>query len=179
METYITLLRGINVSGKNKLLMKELVQSLEKSGLRDVKTYIQSGNIVFKHPKASLIKLTHKITDVIEESHGYRLAVITLSCDALKTAMQQNPFPEAEDEPSKLHIYFLDTPPVAPDIGKLNDLKTSTEKFELRNGLFYLHTPDGMGRSKLAAQAEKALGVSATARNWRSATKILEMAIED
>ena len=89
--------------------------------------------------------------------------------------MRENPYPEAETEPKSLHLYFLAAEPENPDLTKLHSLKTDTERFSLQGKVFYLHTPAGIGRSKMAAGVEKALGVPATARNWRTVNKIMAM----
>jgi uncharacterized protein (DUF1697 family) len=90
--------------------------------------------------------------------------------------MANNPFPEAEAEPSTLHLGFLASTPKSPDLKKLASIKTETERFQLIEDVFYLHAPEGVGRSKLAASSEKLLGVSMTDRNWRTVCKLREMA---
>ena len=95
----------------------------------------------------------------------------------LAQAIAANPFPAAAAEPKSLHLYFLAQPPAA-DLVALNALKASGEAFAIVDKVFYLHTPNGFGRSKLAAGAEKRLGVQITARNWRTANKVLELAQE-
>ncbi|HEX6983027.1 MAG TPA: DUF1697 domain-containing protein [Balneolaceae bacterium] len=171
MSTYITLLRGINVGGHNKLPMKELVGLLEDLGFHNVKTYIQTGNIVFKSGK-NAAELAESIKTEIEQNHGFAPHVLVLKLDEFKKAMASNPFAEAESEPKTLHLYFLDAEPKNPDLESLENIKKDNERFMLKGKTFYLHTPEGVGRSKLAARAEKALGVAATARNWRTVDKI-------
>jgi len=95
---------------------------------------------------------------------------------ALESAVSGNPFPEVVENPQSLHLFFLAERLKKPDLKPLEALKTKTERFELRGTVFYLHTPDGFGRSKLAARAERLLGVETTARNWRTVTTLLEMA---
>ena len=94
----------------------------------------------------------------------------------MEQAIESNPFPEAESEPKALHLYFLDAIPEDPDFDTLASIKSNRERFALKDGVFYMHAPEGIGRSKLAANAEKLLGVSATARNWRTVSKIMAMA---
>ncbi|HIA16949.1 MAG TPA: DUF1697 domain-containing protein, partial [Dehalococcoidia bacterium] len=91
-------------------------------------------------------------------------------------AIASNPFPQAEEHPNTLHLYFLSEPPHDPDNDALNALKSDSEQFVLTDNVFYLHAPGGIGQSKLAARAERLLGVDATARNWRTVSKIEEMA---
>ena len=96
----------------------------------------------------------------------------------LERVMARNPFPEAESDPKTLHLGFLASVPNNPDLDKLETLKSDTERFRLIDTVFYLHAPDGIGRSKLAARAERLLGVPMTDRNWRTVVKLREMANE-
>jgi uncharacterized protein (DUF1697 family) len=176
MKTYIAFFRGINVGGKNKLPMKDLVGTLENVGCQHVTTYIQSGNAVFRSEEADASLLSEKIKAAIGESHGFEPQILLLASDELETAMRSNPFPEAESEPKSLHLYFLAASPESPDVESLERIKDDREHFALGDGVFYLHAPDGIGRSRLAANAEKLLGVQATARNWRTISKVMEMA---
>lgn len=174
MTTWILLLRGINVGGRNRLPMGDLVSILESSGLEDVETYIQSGNVVFRSAKVSST-LGEEIATAVEERHGFRPRVLLLDADRLREAAESNPFPEAEAEPGTLHLFFLATAPESPDVEALDRLVSPSERFHLAGDVFYLHAPDGIGRSKLAANVEKHLGVAATARNWRTVERLREM----
>ena len=176
MNTFIALFRGINVGGRNKLPMSELVEMLESLTLQNIETYIQSGNVVFDVEGGSHLELSNQIRAAIHQSHGFAPDVMLLRSEELEKAILANPFPEAEDEPKTLHLYFLGTEPTDPDNQRIEEMKSNTERYALIGKVFYLHAPDGIGRSKLAAGVEKALGVSVTARNWRSVTKISEMA---
>lgn len=175
METYIALLRGINVGGNNKLPMKELRQLLTDKGFADVQSYIQSGNVVFRHAPADLDVIAQATRDAIMAQFGFQPAVMVLEANALQAAAAENPFPAGEAEPKTLHLYFLAAAPPAPDLDALDQLKTETESFALIDDVFYLYAPDGIGRSKLAEQVERRLGVAATARNWRTVSKLLDM----
>jgi uncharacterized protein (DUF1697 family) len=178
MKTHIALFRGINVGGKNKLPMKDLVATLENLGCQDVATYIQSGNAVFRSEEAAGAPLAETIKAAIGEGHGFEPRVMVLGSEEMERALQSNPFPEAESEPKTLHLYFLAAPPEGPDLDTLEGLKGDRERFVLGDGVFYLHAPDGIGRSKLAASVERFLGVPATARNWRTVCKVMEMALQ-
>jgi len=175
MATWIGLFRGINVGGNNILPMAKLKSDLEALDLRNVRTYIQSGNVVFDASAKTAASLSKKIASQIEERHGFRPHVIILSCDDLLAAIDSNPFPRAAAEPKTLHFYFLAEPAVNPDKTALNKLKSPTENFKLTGRVFYLHAPDGIGRSKLAANAEKHLGVVTTGRNYRTVDKLRSM----
>ncbi|CAN5886485.1 DUF1697 domain-containing protein [soil metagenome] len=168
MRTWVALFRGINVGGNNILPMKDLVATLENVGCQDVATYIQSGNAVFRSEETDASLLSDRIRAAIKESHGFEPRVLVLGSEELEVAVRSNPFPEAESEPKSLHVYFLASSPERPDLDALDVIKGDQERFVLGDGVFYLHAPDGVGRSKLGANAEKLLGVSATARNWRT-----------
>ena len=99
-----------------------------------------------------------------------------MSANDLQSAMDQNPYPEAVTEPKSLHFYFLDKPPSKPNWNAIEVAKLSSERYALKGSVFYLHTPDGVGKSKLAASAERHLGVAATARNYRTVEKLAELA---
>jgi uncharacterized protein (DUF1697 family) len=176
MRTYIALFRGINVGGNNMLPMKDLVAALENVGCQDVATYIQSGNAVFRNENQDPSLLSDGIEVEIEERHGFEPRVLVLESEELERTIHSNPFPEAESEPRTLHVYFLAESPETPDLDALEGIKGDSERFVLGDGVFYLHAPDGIGRSKLAANAEKLLGVPATARNWRTVRKVMDMA---
>jgi uncharacterized protein (DUF1697 family) len=175
MQGIIALLRGINVGGKNKLPMRELTALLAGLGLENIQTYIQSGNVVFQTNRADLDELAAEIGTAVARSHGFTPKVMLLEARRLKEAVAANPFPQGQSEPKALHFYFLETVPEAPDLAVLEMLKTDREQFQLIGTVFYLYAPDGIGRSKLAAKVERALGVSATARNWRTVSQIMTM----
>lgn len=178
MKTYIAFLRGINVGGKNRLAMRELVATLEGLDLRRVKTYIQSGNIVFQTDSGEGTELAGRIQKAIEEKHGFAPPVLILRPEELASAMTANPFPKGESEPKTLHLYFLAAEVQEPDIATLETIRRDSERYALHGRVFYLHAPEGIGRSKLAARVERALGVPTTARNWRTADAVLTMARE-
>ncbi len=177
MSTWITLLRGINVGGRNKLPMKALTSLLENLGCTDVKTYIQSGNAVFRHNTRSATQLSDAIRGAIAAEHGFEPAVLLLKPAELRDAVASNPFPEAaaEADGKRLHAIFLATKPETPDLEVLEAVRQPDESWELINRALYLVTPSGFHKSKLAAKAERVLGVQITARNWRTTMKLLEM----
>lgn len=172
---YIALFRAINVLGKNLLPMKELKEILSKLGAEEVRTYIQSGNVVMNHKEKDAKKLSNKIKAAIKKSHGFEPNVLLLEQKDVEKAFISNPFPKGEELPKTVHAFFCETKPKNPDFKKMDEIKTDTERYELIDKIYYLHTPDGFGRSKLAARCEKLLGVPATARNWRTVKKIKEM----
>ena len=178
MATWIAFLRGINVGGNSLLPMKELTALMEKSGCADIRTYIQSGNVVFSATKAQAQQLPKHIGAHVMKTRGFTPGVLVLGTAELKRAADANPYPKATPEPKSLHLFFLGAAPKSPDLDALNRIKTASEEFILDGKVFYLHAPNGVGTSKLAARAEKLLGVPATARNWRTVTTVLTMATE-
>ncbi len=176
MKKYIGLLRGINVGGKNKIKMVELVKILERLGHENIRTYIQSGNIVFQSIERDYAKIALEISQAIHDSHGFRPKTLVLGQKEFGAAIRNNPFTEAENEPKTLHFYFLEQEPQNPNIEALENIKLESERYKLVGKVFYLNAPEGIGRSKLAAKVENALGVAVTARNWRSVSKIYALA---
>ncbi|MES2046993.1 MAG: DUF1697 domain-containing protein [Pseudomonadota bacterium] len=175
MNTYIAFLRGINVGGNNSLPMKQLVAILEDAGARKIKTYIQSGNAVFQSTEKNLPQLSKNLAAEIKKRHGFEPYIHILAAEAVNRAIEENPFPEAVADPSSLHLGFLASKPANPNLEKLSSLKKESERFHLGDGVFYLHAPEGIGRSKLAASSEKLLGVPMTDRNWRTVCKVMEL----
>lgn len=173
MNKYIALFRGINVGGKNILPMNELVEILESMGFENVQTYIQSGNVVFQSRKKAGSKDAADISNRVLEKKGFEPSVLLLGEKDLQNAIANNPFPT--DSGKALHFFFMKSLPEEPDIQKLESLKTDSEEIALHAGVFYLYAPEGIGRSKLAANVEKALGVPGTARNWNTVNKLMSM----
>ena len=178
MNIYIALFRGINVGGKHTLPMKELVRVLEELGCQNVKTYIQSGNVVFKSNENDVSELSDSISTRIKKRHGFAPFVLLLSLEELEKIVANNPFPEVQTDPKVLHIGFLASVPKEPNLKTLESLRGENERFRLVDNAFYLYAPNGVGRSKLAANTERLLGSSMTDRNWRTVSKVLEMGKE-
>ena len=178
MRTWIALFRGINVGGNNPLPMNELAAMLEGIGCSGVRTYIQSGNVVFRKDGIESAQLSRLIGETVLHSKGFEPKVILLSANELEGALTANPFPEAAAEPKTLHAYFLSQEAKSAQLVAMNEIKSASEEFSLSARVFYLHAPDGIGRSKLAANVEKLLGVDATARNWRTVSMLLKL-VED
>jgi uncharacterized protein (DUF1697 family) len=176
MKTYVALFRGINVAGNNILPMRDLTRLLEGLGLENVRTYIQSGNVVFQSAGKAGEELAGKIRSAIGKKHGFSPHLVLLTHQELAKAAKANPYPEAESDPRRLHLTFLASSPRKPDLASLEALRANGERFALKGKVLYLHAPEGIGRSKLAARMEKALGVPGTTRNWRTVAALREMA---
>lgn len=176
MQTYIILLRGINVGGNNLVPMKALTQVLTDAGFSQIKTYIQTGNILLQSPHSShesdAAQLEQDIAKLIDTHFGFTPDIMQLSLSEFSTAAVNNPY---KDKPGNtVHCYFCQQLP-SPDEARLKELATSIEEYRIEGRVLYLHAPDGIGRSKLAANIEKCLKVPATARNLNTVNKLLDM----
>ncbi len=173
MNSFIALFRGINVGGKNLLPMKSLSELILSLGCENVKTYIQSGNVVFQTDSNSKTDLAKRLSANVLEAHGFEPKVFLLDATELAVAIANNPFPTEEGK--LLHFFFLDAIPQSPDLEKLEAVKQRSESYELKSNVFYLYAPEGVSRSKLFTNVEKCLGVAATARNWNTVAKLASM----
>lgn len=174
MNTWVALLRGINVGGNNILPMKDLRALLEAQGFEDVKTYIQSGNMVFRSGSDDAELLAKQIENAIEQDFGFRPPVLLLSNEELGAAVSANPYPEGD--PKTVQFCFLFEPAPGTDMDALHDLSIPSEEFALTDAVFYLHAPDGIGRSKLVAKMAQDIPSEMTVRNLRTVLKLQEMA---
>ncbi len=178
MKTWIALFRGINVGGRNLIPMVELRSHFESLGFSHVRTYIQSGNVVFDAKAKSADVLIEKIQKLLRRHYAFQPDVLVLTEEELYDAKRLNPFPRAAADPKTLHFYFMSEPVADPDMSQIQDAAVPSERFKLIGRVFYLHAPDGVGYSKLAANVEKFLGVVVTARNYRTVGKLLAMLTE-
>ncbi len=179
MPKWIAFLRGINVGGRNLLPMRLFVSELESLQLKNIRTYIQSGNVVFDSALRNRNSLSRAIANRIQSTCGFSPHVVIFSRKELHELVHANPYPNAVSDPKSLHYYFLEAPPSQPNFAALDRVKAATEDYCLIGSLFVLLAPDGIGRSKPAAAAEKHLGVAATARNYRTVEKVAALAREE
>ena len=175
MRTWIGLFRGINVGGHYKVPMKDLVTVLRGLGFEEVRSYIQSGNVVFR-ASGTAAALIEDIGTAVSRRFGFRPFLVLLDAKQLAQAAAANPFPAAQARPQSLHLWFLQKAPGSASLERLQALRAASEKVALRGKVLYLYAPQGIGRSKFAARAATLLGVAATARNWRTVTELLAMA---
>ena len=176
METYIALLRGINVGGQT-LPMKDLALMFEKCGCDDVKTYIQSGNVVFRASPADAQQLEKRIGAAIKKSRGFEPRMMVLTLKSLERAAAGNPYPQAEENPKSLHLLFLAEPVPGSALDAFKKVTTPSEQFTLKGKVLYFYTPEGFGTSKAAGKLDRFLGCC-TGRNWRTVNKLIELARE-
>lgn len=178
MPVVITLLRGVNVTGYNKMKMDALKALCLSLKLKNPQTFIQSGNVIFRTKESDLPKLAKRIQDAIEKQFGFRPEVILRTITELREVVAANPFAgRGGIEPSKLLVIFLAADPEKEARKKALAIKTDPEELHLIGREIYLYFIDGQGRSKLRWQViERALGTYGTGRNWNSVTKMLAMA---
>jgi uncharacterized protein (DUF1697 family) len=174
--THVALMRGINVGGKNKLPMKDLAEMFAGAGCRDVRTYIQSGNVVFTAPRGVATKLPGLVAARIAERFGYRTPVVLRTADELRDAVANNPFLAAGAAEETLHVMFLADTPSARAVGDLDPQRSPGDVFVVRGRDVYLRLPKGVADTKLSnAYFDSKLATVSTGRNWRTVTKLLEM----
>jgi uncharacterized protein (DUF1697 family) len=175
MTTYIALLRGINVSGKNLIKMDALKLALKNIGFEDVQTYIQSGNIVFKSVEADVKILEKRIIDPIKNSFSLTVPCMVFMASDFKRIVMQNPFAESQNQ-AFLHLSFLSDKPLESNIQKLKDIPISQDAFEIIENCIYLYCPQGYGSTKLSnTTLESKLKVTATTRNLNTCLKLIEL----
>lgn len=188
MTTYISILRGINVSGKNLIKMDALRTLLSELKLQNVQTYIQSGNIVFdcittdtealEVPASVTDLLSKKIAVVIEKQFGFEVPVITMTLEDLKQSVEGNPFlKDKSKDVSFLHITFLTEVPQDVLFKTIDGNKYLPDEIQLINKTLYLYCPNGYGKTKLHnAFLENKLKVTATTRNWKTCNELIQIA---
>ena len=153
--------------------MADLRRILERLGYAAVRTYIQSGNVVFDAPDQAEVSAS-SIAAAVQAETGVDARVLVLTADEFRRAARHNPF--AAEDGRTVQLFFLESVPPDPDLDAIQELCRDSERWQLTDAVFYLHAPEDIARSKLAAAVERKLGVSATARNWRTVRKVLELA---
>jgi len=180
MKTYVAILRGINVSGRNKIKMDALKSSFSSLGFEQVQTYIQSGNVVFQYQETSSGNLEELINKQILKDFGFEVPVLVLNEKELANIVKNNPFAVDENREAQfLHVTFFKEDPANVDDEEINGYVKSGEEFAISDGAVYLYCPHGYGKTKLNNNFfESQLKVSATTRNWKTTLKLLDMAKE-
>lgn len=179
MQTFICILRGINVSGHRKVPMADLKTLLQQLGFKDVATYIQSGNVVFETDvKATELQLAEQIERAIEKHFGFDVPIIIRSVTDWQQAIDNNPFVKEKGiDTDKLHITFLAEEPKAAQLEAIKAYDYPPDRFVIMGKDVYLHCPDSYGNTKLSNTFfENKLKVKATTRNWKTVNKLMEMA---
>ncbi len=175
--SYVALLRGINVGGKNKLPMKDLAALFTDAGCGAVQTYIQSGNVVFQAAPALADELPALIAVAVADRFGIHVPVVMRTSSELTKVARGNPFLLAGADAKTLHVAFLAAVPDPSRVDALDPRRSPPEKFAVRGREIYLHCPNGLARTKLTnAYFDSALATTSTLRNWRTVLKLLELA---
>jgi len=178
MNTYIALLRGINVSGHNMIKMELLRGYLKELDFENITTYINSGNILFQS-KSTATKLELLIQQKITEKFGFNIPVVIVTMDNLKTVAAHNPFTAAEiPDPTQPYVAFLSDKPSEENIAVFSAIDFGRDKFHIRDKAIYLIYADGgAGKTKLTnVLLENKLKVRATSRNWKTVHKLIALA---
>lgn len=177
MNTYISLLRGINVSGQKKIRMAELKSLYESLGLQNVQSYLQSGNVVFDSKEKNIDKIRESIEAQIESKYGFSVPVLVCTKGDFQRVIEEHPF--AEEEAIRVLVTFLYESPEKTKLQELNQYEDKVDKFTIGKQEIFLFCPGGYGRTKLSNNFfEKKLGLVATTRNWKSVNALYKMVSE-
>jgi len=175
-DTYVALLRGVNVGGKHILPMKELSAMASDCKCRGVRTYIQSGNVVFAASPEIARQLPLVLAKKIQEGFGFASPVIVRTRDELAKVVRANPFAKQGLPEKELHVHFLAELPTAKAVKALDPNRSAPDAFRVIGREVYLHMPNGMGRTKLTSvYLDARLATVGTARNWTTVQKLLAM----
>jgi uncharacterized protein (DUF1697 family) len=175
-EKYVAFLRGINVGGKNILPMKDLAEFFRSAGCEQVRTFIQSGNVLFSAEPNAEARLAKQITAAILAKFGFHVPVVLRTLRELEDAVAANPYVAQAADQKALHVYFLQAEPTPEAVAALDPNRSAPDTFVARNREVYLHLPNGMARTKLTnAWFDARLKTVSTARNWQTTLKLLEL----
>ncbi len=181
MKNYISMLRGINVSGRNKIKMEELKRLYESLDFINVKTYIQSGNVIFKSPVSDISELVSQIETNIKQTYGFSVTVIIRTASEFQHVINNNPFcGTRQEDTTKLHVTFLSDTPTISSLNTIANLKDELDEWFIAGKEIFLFCPNGYGRTKLTnIFFEKKLNLSATTRNWNTVNKLYAIVKEN
>ena len=174
MRSFVVLLRGINVGGRNKVTMPDLRRAVEALGYSNVRTYIQSGNLLLDHTCKKTTQIADDIQQALKTTFNIISTVWVISADQLASIIDNNPFPEAITLPKTLHVYLPQN--------RISDEAFTRAKARTENGeaivlfrhVLYLHAPDGIGQSKLVQKLDALLDTQTTGRNWKTITQLAD-----
>jgi uncharacterized protein (DUF1697 family) len=180
MAVYVAMLRGINVGGRKPIKMEQLRKSFEALGFEQVKTYIQSGNVVFNTAKLSPAGLSKRIEESILRDFGHSVSVISRTLDEMGKTIASNPFLKKRGiDQAKLHVMFLPEAPVPSDLKQFEGLTTAPDQSRCLGKEIYLYLPNGVAESSLANNPlERRVLKRATMRNWRTVSNLYQMCLD-
>lgn len=180
MRTYISILRGINVSGQKMIKMADLKKLYAELGFMEIQSYIQSGNVIFQYEPSEPHELEQKITAGIRTAYSFEVPVMVLEIEELQSVLANNPYiadPSKDD--NFMHVTFLSALPDTVALTKLNEIHYPGEEFLVLDRAIYLYCPNGYGRTKFNNSFfEKKLKLAATTRNWKTAKELLIIALK-
>jgi uncharacterized protein (DUF1697 family) len=177
-NTFVALLRGINVGGHKIIKMDALREAFVGTGFSDVATYVQSGNVVFKASPKTSEDLAKRIEEMLLRRFSMGVPVIVRNVVEMGAVLRNNPFlKEKGIDSGKLHVTFLSQTPLKTALKGLDAIAAGPDRFHCGGQEIYLYCPNGFGRTKLSINAiEKVLAVGTTTRNWNTVNKLNEMA---
>lgn len=177
MDTYIALLRGINVAGQKKMPMAEVRKMMVDLGFKEVQTYIQSGNIIFKSTSDTVRKLEKSIHTAIDKAFGFDVPVLVKSVAEIKSIVVQNPFDDKEDlEKNRIYFVLLQEPANPELVIAFKKIEYPNEKYVVSDNCVYLCCKNGYGKAKLNNNLiERKLKVKATTRNYKTMNTLIEL----
>lgn len=176
MPTHVALLRAINVGGKNRVPMSDLVRMFEAAGARAVRTYIQSGNVVFEAAASAAPRIATVVREAIASELGHHVPLVLRTAAELHEAATKNPLFAAGDE-ERLYVGFLAEAPTKAAVAALDPARSPPDRFVVRGREVYLHLPNGAGKTKITVDwLDAKLGTVTTVRNWRTVTTLDAMA---
>lgn len=177
LHSWVGLLRGINVGGHKKIRMQDLRDHCESIGLIDVATYVQSGNVVFESLDDKALSVATSIEDAVRDRFGFEVPVIVRSKTEFEGVATSNPFTaEPGVDEKHLCVVFLSDEPAASILQAMEVPGQTTDRFEVMGRHIYLHCPGGFARTKLTNNFfERRLGLTATARNWKTVKTLFDM----
>ncbi len=175
MTVLLSILRGINVSGQKKIQMTDLKVLYEQLNFKNITTYIQSGNVVFKAENSK--NLNKKIEQKIFEKYNFDVPVIIRTTVEMQTIIEENPFLKRKNiDPEKLYVTFLEERPSSDLIENISKINYEPDTFIIWDKEIYLYCPNGYGNTKLNTNFfENKLKVKATTRNWKTANELLAL----
>ena len=174
---WIALLRGINVGGKNIIKMADLRKALKSQGLKDIATYIQSGNLYFQHASGSQTKIESIIRDAIKQDFAIDVPVMARKIEFFRKILSNNPFGKHPIE--KISVTILSGKPTKKAIAEFSDRDFKDDQFKIDQSVMYLYCPGGFARTKFTQTwIESRLNVTATTRNWKTISKLVQLVDE-
>lgn len=175
-DVQVALMRGINVGGKNRLPMKDLAAMFEEAGCEEVRTYIQSGNVVFRATEAYARRIPKLVAKAVADRFAFHAPIVMRTAGEMRSVARGNAFLRAGAEAETLHVAFLADRPSPVRVSGMDPRRSPPDELLVRGREIYLRCPNGIGRSKLTTDYfDRALETTSTVRNWRTVLALVEM----